>query len=449
MIYINDSSGDIESMLREVVPPPTKTAYNLNPCPFGHDHCFELHTGELNECRIGSWPLFCTASNFPIQAGLNPPIHRCATQHGPLVPAAEMQLLWQLRDAYRPRNNALHEVQGLLQQLHTALGCSATLGDFPALPERTAQKTVSMLEECRDGLEGLAPHLLPRNPEVLEHIGIRVLLSGVHFTHLPSGKGKGKAKEFVTEWPLKRPESPLFDYDSDDDPLNVVNNDALNPDKDELSIIYPHLGRLVHLVIYTAAGAPYHTFCWTPTAMFRLSAYTIPGTSPTTKFLLYLVKSNERYAPAEAYINVKGLGNLLVYRVASLNHDSCLRIAKWEQRAREAAQQDATHPVGQAGPSRWSSPATTPDAPTPIKKPTIEAPSQPPSPSSLKRHASPLALTAPKKQKIMAPSPAEAGSSTAILPYHLRIQSYGNPDQPAFEVRTSDPDYSSDVEIVE
>ncbi|KAJ7715338.1 hypothetical protein B0H16DRAFT_1477495 [Mycena metata] len=439
MIYINDSSGDVESMLREVVPPPKKTAYNLNPCPFGHDHCFELHTGELNEFRIGSWPLFCTASNPLIQAGPNPPIQRCITQHGPLLPAAKTQLLWQLRDAYRPRNNALHEVHGLIQQLHVALVRSAALGDFPPLPEVTVQKTVTMLEECRDGLEGLAPHLLPRNPEILEHIGI-----------YRSGKGKGKAKQFVAEFPLKQPESPLFDYDSDDDPLKAVNNDGLDPDNDEFSVIYPHLGRLVHLVVYTAAGAaPYHTFCWTPNAMFRLSAYTIPGTSPTTKFLLYLVNSNERYAPAEAYINVKGLGNLLVYRAASLTHDSCLRITKWEQRAREAAQQDATHPVGQAGPSRRSSPATTPEAAKPIKKPTIQAPFQSSPSPSLKRRASPLASTDPKKQKITAPSPPKAGSSTAILPYHLRIQSHGSRDQPAFEVRTSDPDYSSDVEIVE
>ncbi len=128
-IYVAKPAGETEAMLRELAPALDDRQFDLTPCSFGHDHQFELDTGDSEGARIASWVLRCTGRHA----------ERCRPQYGPMLSDGEqLRIFSVIRDAYRPRNNALNKLWHHLAISNDALGTVFSLDRCPPLPKNAA-----------------------------------------------------------------------------------------------------------------------------------------------------------------------------------------------------------------------------------------------------------------------------------------------------------------------
>lgn len=129
-IYIKAASGATEAMMRKLVGPPDLSQFNCDPCPRGHDHGFELNTGEGCATCIAIWQLLC-------DAGI------CPMQEQEAQPPDKMKKFWTLKDDYKSRNDNLRELINCLRRAGAALAALQSLGPPPMLPHE-AGNTMGM-----------------------------------------------------------------------------------------------------------------------------------------------------------------------------------------------------------------------------------------------------------------------------------------------------------------
>ncbi|KAF8143244.1 hypothetical protein K438DRAFT_1994055 [Mycena galopus ATCC 62051] len=428
-IFFAKPVGDIEAMLRELAPPPHERDFDLDPCVRGHDHCFVLNTGELSGALVASWALRCTGYED----------ESCAPQYGRhLSDGALLQRLSILRDAYKPRNNALNRLWDTLGDANNLLLPVHELGQCPALPEMAAEKMAKKLEDIKDWLQDMVPDLVPPNPEVLK---------------TPSNNRR--KRDLQSKFPL-REESPVFSLNSDERDREI-HTDGYYPDQDDLDILLPSAGDYVHIVIYAKKGqAPYHARCWTPDpTSFHPSSYSFAIPSVTTKLLVYTITNNRgEYEPVDEPANLVARGKFILYRDSRLLRSACPGVSIWEQRARDWADEQASAPSTQPVPSskrsidRGSDPASSGSGSTPADAEAASA--------EVVVHASGSHGSATRHMGREPGPPTTAEPANAALTkeelYQQKIHAYGYFYQAPLSVSTSDPDYSdagsSDIEFV-
>ncbi|KAJ7682334.1 hypothetical protein DFH06DRAFT_1119600 [Mycena polygramma] len=435
-LSIRQPSGDTEAMFREIIPGPNAADYPNKHCPNEYPHEIEVDLGDTVSFNIASTRMICNGSQDRHLLLDDVPPARCATQQGPLRPVDEIRRLLKLRDGFRPLNNKLHHLWDLIMKTRDAL--AAISGEqFPPLPPKTAEITSELINDIQDTLESLAPHHVPREPEVLTSVG------------------KGKEKESTSAWPA-RSTTPLFDED-----VGVkYNEDGLIPDLNALETVLPTGGKLLHIVIYYEwRTLPLHVRCWTadPTS-FIVAAYDFPGICPAAELLVYRV-ADEQYCAATDPLDVAG--GIVVCRRSDILETGCVWLNRWTQRARDQAA--ASSAV--LGPSSTRSEATAGPSGIATTGPSRIATAGPSRISTAAKYAVEgidLPTESNKKRKLVAQTTPESAAPSSkrqrvedvISATDKRrarvqkIQAHGYPDQPPLSLTTSDLDYSSDVEIL-
>ncbi|KAJ7631448.1 hypothetical protein DFH06DRAFT_1140680 [Mycena polygramma] len=430
-LSIRQPFGDTEAMFREVIPGPNAADYLHKHCPNEYPHEIEVDLGDTISFNIASTRMLCNGSQDGHLLLDDVPPARCATQQGPLRPVHEIRHLLKLRDGFRPLNNKLHRLLVSIMQTREALA-DVSGEQFPPLPPLTAENTSRLLNDIRDGLESLAPHLVPPEPEVLNAVG------------------KGKEKESTSAWPA-RSTTPLFDED-----VGVrYNQDGLIPEVNTLETVLPTGGQFLHIVIYYEwRTLPLHVRCWTadPTS-FVVAAYDFPGICPAAELLVYRV-IDEQYCAAQDPIDVAG--GIVVCRRSDIFETGCVWLNRWMQRARDqaaaaaspAALQPPSTPseviagpsgIATAGPSRISTTAQSA-----VER--IDLPTESNKKRKLVAQTTPESAAPSKKQRVENVVSATDKRRACVQ----KIRAHGYANQPPIALTTSDLDYSysSDIEIL-
>ncbi|KAJ7615722.1 hypothetical protein DFH06DRAFT_1145762 [Mycena polygramma] len=427
-LSIRQPCGDTEAMFREIISGPNAADYPNKHCPNEYPHEIEVDLGDTISFNIASTRMICNGSQDRHLLLDDVPPARCPTQQGPYRPVHEIRHLFKLRDGFRPLNNKLHRLLVSITQTREAL--AAVSGEqFPPLPPLTAENTSGLLNDIRDGLQSLAPHLVPPEPEVLNPVG------------------KGKEKESASAWPA-RSTTPLFDED-----VGVrYNPDVLVPEVDTLETVLPTGGRFLHIVIYYEwRTLPLHVRCWTadPTS-FVVAAYDFPGICPAAELLVYRA-IDEQYCAAQDPIDVAG--GIVVCRRSDIPETTCVWLDRWTQRARDqaaaaapsAALQPPSTPseaiagIATAGPSRISTAAQSP-----VER--IALPAESNKKRKLVAQTTPESAGPSKKQRVE--DVISVTDKRRARVQKIRVHGYAN--QPPLALTTSDLDYSysSDIEIL-
>ncbi|KAJ6516686.1 hypothetical protein C8R47DRAFT_1268185 [Mycena vitilis] len=429
-LSIRQPSGDTEAMFREIIPGPNADDYLNKHCPNEYPHVIEVDLGDTISFNIASIRMICKGSQDRHLLLDDVPPARCPTQQGPYRPVHEIRHLLKLREGFRPLNNKLHRLLDSITQTREAL--AAVSGEqFPPLPPLTAENTSGLLNDIRGGLESLALHFVPPEPEVLNPVG------------------KGKGKESASAWPA-RSTTPLFDGDD-----SRYNPDVLIPEVNTLETVLPTGGRFLHIVIYYEwQTLPLHVRCWTadPTS-FIVAAYDFPGICPAAELLVYRV-ADEQFCAATAPLDVAG--RIVVCRRSDIAESTCVWLDRWTQRARDqAAAATPSAAIATAGPSRISTAAQSAVG-------RIALPAETKEKRKLVDQTTPESAGPSKKQKVEDVISVTDKRRACVQ----KIRAHGYATQPALALTTSDlecsfssdieilsptipnPDYSSDVEIV-
>ncbi|KAJ7857393.1 hypothetical protein B0H13DRAFT_1902258 [Mycena leptocephala] len=424
MIYIKDPVNATEAMLRELVPPPRHDEFDLSICPLGAPHGFRLDIGDVIAHRIASWALHCNGSFY----GLG----RCASQLGKELDLAESKKLRRLIQEYTPRAKAVDKAYEAIGELELSFAAVVELwreqDPCPAFPTNAADKmglTGTKLNHIRRVIETLNPADVPDAPDVLN----RAVLD-------PKGKGKEVYVEI-------RASSETSDYPTSD------SGDVL--DEDALELVMPSTGLLLYVIIYVQSGNPYHTKFWVQNpAFFDFTKYAFKHCTLDPTFLLYSA-TTDTYEPAAGPVNLAGRGEYMILRKGTINRIDCCGLLRWEQRARQSARDSAETDAGSTQPVAAVSPSLNTAA---EEHPELESATQPRPSRASKRSATPEeeATTSSKKQKTdMQPVIATTKlTKKQVLAARLqKIKDHGGHGQPPLSISTSEPDYSSDIEILD
>ncbi|KAJ6487373.1 hypothetical protein C8R47DRAFT_1064450 [Mycena vitilis] len=427
-LSIRQPFGDTEAMFREIIPGPNADDFPNKHCPNEYPHVIEVDLGDTVSFNIASTRMICKGSQDRHLLLDDVPPARCPTQQGPYRPVHEIRHLLKLREGFRPLNNKLHRLLDSITQTREAL--AAVSGEqFPPLPPLTAENASSLLYDIRDGLQSLAPRLVPREPEVLIPVG------------------KGKEKQSTSAWPVEnktaRSTTPLFDEDD-----SRYNPDVLIPEVNTLQTVLPTGGRFLHIVIYHEWWTlPLHVRCWTtdPTS-FIVAAYDFPGICAAAELLVYRV-ADEQFCAATDPLDVAG--RIVVCRRSDIAESTCVWLDCWTQRARDqaaaatpsAALQPPSTPSGiaTAGPSRISTAAQS-------AAERIALPAETDKKRKLVAQTTPESAGPSKKQRVE--DVISVTDKQRARVQKIRVHGYAN--QPPLALTTSDLDYSysSDIEIL-
>lgn len=149
-IYLKRPSGETEAMLREMVPPPNPSDFDLCPCPEERPHGFQLNKGEVVLPHMSSWDLICDGTSI---GPLGEPPARCEPQRG--KPVDDIESLITLRDTYIQRNKVVNEAYADACQLEQSFAAMHQLwdirGECPPLPPQAATRMcMSFVPYCRN-----------------------------------------------------------------------------------------------------------------------------------------------------------------------------------------------------------------------------------------------------------------------------------------------------------
>ncbi|KAJ7436363.1 hypothetical protein FB451DRAFT_1193981 [Mycena latifolia] len=323
-LFIKPPMGPVEAMLREVVAPPDPRHFNCNPCPLGHDHTFQLNTGQAVACSMATWILECGAG-----------ADGCPTQRGVDLPWPLAKELLMLAGDYRARNDAVTQVlQGLRDTEEGLIALYALDQQYgtPALPKLAANKMVKDVARIRQYVGEMDWRVLPDDPVIFQ-------------PNDAQSKGKGKQIE-PNAIPWRAGSEEYFAQDDD------FNEEALDPQEHELHLWYPDptdevawhgkSGVIVHVIIYREARKPpFHALCWALTAThFDLGAYEFIR-ELGAKLLVFSVL-NSAYEAARSPVDLAGRGRFMIYRDPSMSYCDCPRLGIWEERARESARAEVS-----------------------------------------------------------------------------------------------------------
>ncbi|KAJ7673927.1 hypothetical protein DFH06DRAFT_1319049 [Mycena polygramma] len=404
---IRQPSGDTEAMYRELIPGPNAADYPHLQCPNDYPHEIEVDLGDTNPFNIASTRMLCNGSQDGHLLLDDVPPARCATQQGPLRPVDEIRRLLKLRDGFRPLNNKLHHLWDLVMKTRDAL--AAVSGEqFPPLPPKTAEITSELINDVQDALESLAPHHVPREPDILNY-----------------------GKESTSAWP-RRSTTPLFDED-----VGVkYNEDGLIPDLNVLETVLPTGGQLLHIVIYYEwRTLPLHVRCWTadPTS-FVVAAYDFPGICSAAELLVYRV-TDEQYCAATDPLDVAG--GIVVCRRSDILETGCVWLNRWTQRARDQAAAAASPAALQHKPIG----ATATEASELDKKRKMV----PHSVGGTPEAAGPSKRRRMDEDEEVAPPPIALSKLDKLRALDEKIKTHGFPDQAPLSLASSD--FESEVDI--
>ncbi|KAJ7616286.1 hypothetical protein DFH06DRAFT_1343298 [Mycena polygramma] len=404
---IRQPSGDTEAMYRELIPGPNAADYPHLQCPNDYPHEFQVDLGDANPFHVASIQMVCNGSQDGHLLLDDVPPKRCDTQQGPLRSVADMRRFIDLKMGFRPLNNKLHHLWDLIMKTRDAL--AAISGEqFPPLPPKTAEITSELINDVQDALESLAPHHVPREPEVLNY-----------------------GKESTSAWPC-RSTTPLFDED-----VGVkYNEDGLIPDLNVLETVLPTGGQLLHIVIYYEwRTLPLHVRCWTadPTS-FVVAAYDFPGICSAAELLVYRV-TDEQYCAATDPLDVAG--GIVVCRRSDILETGCVWLNRWTQRARDQAAAAASPAALQHKPIG----ATATEASELDKKRKMV----PHSVGGTPEAAGPSKRRRMDEDEEVAPPPIALSKLDKLRALDEKIKTHGFPDQAPLSLASSD--FESEVDI--
>ncbi|KAJ7027278.1 hypothetical protein C8F04DRAFT_1189714 [Mycena alexandri] len=357
-IYLKRPSGKTEAMLREMVPPPNPSDFDLCPCPEERPHGFQLNKGEVVLPHMLSWDLICDGTCI---GPLGEPPARCEPQRG--KPVDDIESLITLRDTYIQRNKVVNEAYADTCQLEQSFAAMHQLwdtrGECPPFPQQAATRMSNKLHHIQRVVEEMYRADVPEDPRVLD----------IDFVQQGKGKGKNLSK-------LIRAASETSDSDE------IPGDDAFDPDVGSLELVVPVTGIYSHnvfrgalrlspgrqgrIVIYDdRAKPPYHTkfFAPDPTS-FDLNSYKFPGAAAGVTFVLYSV-ATETYERVDGVVSLVGRGESLIFRKESVHPTDCPRLTRWHQLAQDSAEAErgerlptrasSSPPIAVAGPSRLRS----------------------------------------------------------------------------------------------
>ncbi|KAJ7705873.1 hypothetical protein B0H16DRAFT_1482070 [Mycena metata] len=334
--------GETEAMLREMVPPPNPSDFDLRPCPEERPHGFQLNKGEVVLPHMSSWDLICDGTSI---RPLGEPPARCEPQCG--KPVDDIESLITLRDTYIERNKVVNEAYADTCQLEQSFAAMHQLwdirGECPPLPPQAATRMSNKLHHIQRVVEEMYRADVPEDPRVLD------------IDFVQQGKGKGKDLSM-----LIRAASETSDCDE------IPGDDVFDPDVGSLELVVPLTGRQGRIVIYAdRAKLPYHTKIFAPDpTSFDFNSYKFPGVAAGATFVLYSV-ATETYERVEGAVSLVGRREYLIFRKESVHPTDCPRLTRWNQLARDSAEAErgeqlptcapSSPPIAVAGPSRLSS----------------------------------------------------------------------------------------------
>ncbi|KAJ7700975.1 hypothetical protein B0H16DRAFT_1483706 [Mycena metata] len=352
-------SGETEAMLREMVPPPNPSDFDLRPCPEERPHGFQLNKGEVVLPHMSSWDLICDGTSI---GPLGEPPARCEPQRG--KPVDDIESLITLRDTYIQRNKVVNEAYADACQLEQSFAAMHQLwdirGECPPLPPQAATRMSNKLHHIQRVVEEMYRADVPEDPRVLD----------IDFVQ----QGKGKGKDLST---LIRAASETSDCDEipGDDGMQrnrlatasySLQNSCLTRTLDHSSSWCPSPGDKAALSFTpTAQNRPItpRIFAPDPTS-FDFNFYKFPGVAAGATFVLYSV-ATETYERVEGAVSLVGRREYLIFRKESVHPTDCPRLTRWNQLARDSAEAErgerlptrapSSPPIAVAGPSRLSS----------------------------------------------------------------------------------------------
>ncbi|KAF8143182.1 hypothetical protein K438DRAFT_1945937 [Mycena galopus ATCC 62051] len=333
-------------------------------------------------------------------------------------------------DIFKTRLSAARELHSCVQNAKAAL-IACTVEDRQALvriPGPVRKHIDSLLFSAALGIEGLSTRFLP------------------------------------VEDPMENPDA-YKDSEGEVGEVSVSDDEGDIANFDNLKASYPSTknyrtpdttDRTLHVFLYVAANEVAIQKKWRVkrAKCMEVSAYPLPSSIERWKDMEIFDVDKNVYDIAGKNLNMIGRGRIAIFRKIGLTKAECPSLDRRERRALASARDPASEQHQANDP--WS--PLPPSSPPSYWSDSEQDPVPPVSAStssksrSAKRRLDPVLDTVEDAPVTKKTKPAHAAAevvNSVTLTYQQRLVAHGGSKQPAFFVATSDPDYSSEVEIVE
>ncbi|KAJ7437034.1 hypothetical protein FB451DRAFT_1417073 [Mycena latifolia] len=339
-ISISPPTCATDRLVRELVGPPlAQYNFDINPCPEGGVHSFEMNYGREEEAgwRLGTWQKICR----------NPYGEECPIQRAPNLYPKRVGEIRALTADFMPRMYAVDKLLDAVVKADDSMAVLYCLEDVPELPQEAAKRMAKKLNLVRRLIEQMDNAYLPI-PQNLE-LNVQDPADKTHIY------GDGSSGD-----------------DSSDEEDSLVEDEYFN--FEDLPLIGGDPGgRQIRVVVYADYNKTgFHARLVPHLNSLNLSAYIDELPFDIGTPLVVFSVHTKKYEPVRGPVDLEGRGRILIFRKAGIPKCDCPAIAGWERSAVQSAEQDAKE-LGFDEDELDSLPPSSPPPPSSLLPPASEA----------------------------------------------------------------------------
>ncbi|KAJ7447696.1 hypothetical protein FB451DRAFT_1188220 [Mycena latifolia] len=356
-ISISPPTCATDRLVRELVGPPlAQYNFDVDPCPEGGVHSFEMNYGHKKEAgwRLGTWQKICK----------NPYGEECPIQRAPNLYPKRVGEIRTLTTDFTPRMYAVDKLLDAVVKADDSMAVLYCLGDVPELPQEAAKRMAKKLNHARRLIEQMDNAYLPI-PQNLE-LNVQDLSDKTHiYGDRSSGDDSSDEEDSLVE-------DEYFNFEDlpliGGDPGGEIN--ASFPGTLNINLL---AGRQIRVVVYADYNKTgFHARLVPHLNSLDLSAYIDELPFDIGTPLVVFSVHTKKYEPVRGPVDLEGRGRILIFRKAGIPKCDCPAIAGWERSAVQSAEQDAKE-LGFDEDELDSLPPSSPPPPSSLLPPAPEA----------------------------------------------------------------------------